>query len=232
MNNQVKDLLRGNSRRGSIIFIGSTDWTGQLVSAGESLVDKTSTNKLTHVVFRGSDGRVYESTIGTHVVDRKLIFSSGVKITDFEKWMNGVKARYILIMNLDGLTDKQIKIATGTALRLKEKKMYYPVFELVGTLMAGVAWTIAGWFKNKKAQDKILASRNPLDGKNGEYCIAFVNHCFESAERRIIPVEINESVCNVGDGLRGHDGFSLYQISPNIKAYTKLSGEKFNFEID
>jgi len=229
MNKLQRAILTVHARRGSIIYVTSKDWTSQLVRFGQSQRDDTWTANLTHVAFVGSDGYVYESTIEARAENMRLNFSSGVKITPLKSWRGGSREEYLMIQDLICLDEKEIKAATGEALRLKRKKMYYPVFELVGTLLAGVAWSVARLFKNKKAMQEILAARNPLDGKNGMYCVAFLNHCFAAAGIRLIPERINESVCSVADALRGHVGYDLYVIDPCLAIYRKEENEDFNF---
>jgi hypothetical protein len=119
---------------------------------------------------------------------------------------------------------------TGEALRLKAKKLFYPVFELVGTLFAYFGYGIAKLLKNEKEMTRILATRNPFDNKRGQYCIAFVNHCFEAVGRRLIPDGVNESVSDVGDGLRGRGGYTLTELFPVYTLYSKLAGRDFDIK--
>ena len=245
MNKQQKDELLAFVKPGDEIYLNGGDWTATLVDYGQGQIDKTFTAKLTHVVFVDKDNNISESTIefGFEKTNKFPFFKvgvlkTGIEITPIADWAkdDGNCWPFLIVQRFNGMTQKIIDKATATAYQHKKDGFFYPIRELVGSLIAYWNFNIAGWFSKINPemvavwQKQILTRMNPLNSKRAEYCIAYVNDCLKSANFPIIPDSIEQSISNLGSGMRRIDReYDLHFIShPGVKDYHKNAGEEFD----
>lgn len=196
------------AKPGSLIFFQGGDFIGKVIWRGQEVrTPGDPFAKFSHVAFVDAEGNISESTIELQVqFDKKFPFIhfnyvSGVKISPPEN----IKQLYLTVCHLKGITAEQIVAMSNEGKRLRDKKMFYPVLELFGTLMINVAYAALNLIsfinpkKIKEWQEALLDHVNPFDEKRGMYCCAYVNHCAEKAWKRLIPKGMDESVCMVND---------------------------------
>lgn len=246
MNTQQRNDLIAYMKPGDMMYMNGGDWTAALVDFGQGQLDKTWTAQLTHVVYMDKDGNISESTIEFGVVKQpnfpwisKLgVIQSGIKITPINQWAvdDGNAWPFLIVQRFDGVTADILAKATATGYSHQQKGFFYPIRELVGSLIAYFNYDFAGLFKwinptaVAKWQANILAQNNPLNSRRAEYCIAYVDDCFKSGGFPIIPDSINESVSNLGCGMRRKDrAYTLRFVSHlGVNDYRKEAGQDFN----
>jgi hypothetical protein len=208
MNNQEFEIFKVKCNTGTLLFTKADDFLGKVIEYGQRLRDPTDPNcNLTHVAFV-IDNMIFESCI----VQKGLWFKSGIMIRPLDAWKN---------KNFNSIVFKNInpdKIIIELSIffdcvkmeseRLKAKKLFYPIIELIGTVMANISYKTTGmmFFMGKewieKKQCEIIKQTNVFDKSDRRYCAAFANHCFETAGLRLIPKTTEESVCQVNDLLK------------------------------
>jgi len=233
MKKEQFEKFKAEVKPGDILYISSDSWINKLIVAGQETRDPAWTNQLGHAAFVDADMNIQESAIDKY--HGKLC--SGILIRPLDEWKDYKRIKWFIIQRLDGMTAEKLKIMTEKGKFLQNKRLYYPVQELAGTLISNLAYKFLSVFKwiNRKGidqtQKKLLAKNNIFDTDKGMYCIAFVNHCANAAGLPLLPEGINESKCVVGEGLRGKLAYTLKFIVPGIfKDYRKEAGQDFDLD--
>lgn len=210
MNKVDFNLFQVSIKPGDLIFTLGESLMSDLVRYGQSIRDPRWGSRLSHVAFIDENYNICESCI-TKKINFDNIFpfihpnyTSGIHIRTLDSWKDkGFK--YVIVQRLckksgERLIDESgISTITKEAKRLQDKKIFYPVMELIGTLFRSFLYFIVKFLRMYRLMDKILSWKNPLDNKKSMYCAAFTNHVYEKAGYRLIPKTVDESVCLVSE---------------------------------
>ena len=180
MNAQVLNFFTSNYGRGRVALIGSSDWIGEAVRAGQSGLTPTGQPSLwSHVFILGElrpDRRGQNQAVGhspylfesdLEVNPLKAQLRNGAQENWIGKWCrNDIEHAAILDFGLSGSDQDAV---LGTALQLCDEQIQYPLLGLVGTWLAIIM--------------KRVWAPNPFDDPHAMYCSAFVRYCFQQAGR-------------------------------------------------
>lgn len=178
------------------LYLRGKGFISEAILAAQSIYTEQrfgKSSEWSHIIFIGSDGRYYESTV--EIVWRRGHIVYGVRSIGRNKVNKLIsKAERCECQKLD-ITHEQWEEVTRYARLSEEKGTLYGGFELFGTLWTIIRWRLAG----KKKRAEILKEKNPFESHN-TYCIAFVSECFLRAGMNYTDPNIDPSNLTVDEG--------------------------------
>ena len=187
MNPHLLDFFASNYGRGRVAIIGSSDWIGEAVRAGQAgLTPDGQPSLWSHTFILGElspDRRGQNQAVGHN----PYIFESDLEVNPLKAQLrNGAQENWIGKWCRDdiehaavldfGLGGSEQDAVLGTALQLCDEQMQYPLLGLVGTWLAIIM--------------KRVWAPNPFDDPHAMYCSAFVRYCFQRAGRDFLSAAV------------------------------------------